>query len=301
MHHNIYSLICELHSFAHVAAPAQWHRISDPSQCSHKHMLGKTCWQWGHRWSTMLANCKGYLITNHINSAKYQSIIFQATIPEDFIFGLNVMRCLVALLVSDRNFDVDFINESCKRVAKLTSPIRRHTISTAILNLQNSIFCQPVVTHDRQSIAMRGRLNPPRSHTRSHRNHTSTKCMQLPWHFEALVLPINCERPVVIQINLTCIPEADEHARRAPTLMHSSPQPFCKMPSVCTIASCHDLAGSVLSSWAVAKNTLHAKSSKKHDITNNNKCRKLYAKSLAIPMLSWTNVSWPLNSCARDI
>ena len=67
MHHNIYSLICELHSFAHVAAPAQWHRISDPSQCSHKHMLGKTCWQWGHRWSTMLANCKGYLITNHIH------------------------------------------------------------------------------------------------------------------------------------------------------------------------------------------------------------------------------------------
>ena len=85
--------------------------------------------------------------------------------------------------------------------------------------------------------------------------------------------------------------EADEHAGRAPTLMHSSPQPFCKMPSVCTIASCHDLAGSVLSSWAVAKNTLHAKSSKKHDITNNKKCRKLYAKSLATPMLSWTNVS----------
>ena len=201
------------------------------------------------------------------------------------------MRCLVALLVSDRNFDVDFINESCKRVAKLTSPIRRHTISTAILNLQNSIFCQPVVTHDRQSIAMRGRLNPPRSHTRSYRNHTSTACMQLPWHFEALVLPINCERPVVIQINLTCIPEADEHARRAPTLMHSSPQPFCKMPSVCTIASCHDLASSVLSSWAVARNTLHAKTSKKDDITNKKKCRKLYAKSLATPMLSWTNVS----------
>ena len=131
------------------------------------------------------------------------------------------MRCLVALLVSDRNFDVDFINESCKRVAKLTSPIRQHTISTAILNLQNSIFCQPVVTHDRQSIAMRGRLNPPRSHTRSHRNHTSTACMQLLWHFEALVLPENCERPAVIQIDLNYIPRVDELARRAPTLMHS--------------------------------------------------------------------------------
>ena len=68
---------------------------------------------------------------------------------------------------------------------------------------------------------MRGRLNPPRSHTRSHRNHTSTACMQLLWHFEALVLPKNCERPAVIQIDLNYIPRVDELARRAPTLMHS--------------------------------------------------------------------------------
>ena len=68
-----------------------------------------------------------------------------------------------------------------------------------------------------------------------------------------LVLPKYCERPVVIRINLNYIPEADEHARRDPTLMHSSPQPFCKIRSVFTIASCHDLAGSVLSSRAVVK------------------------------------------------
>ena len=41
-------------------------------------------------------------------------IIIQVTIPEDFICGLNVMCCLVALFVSDCNFDVDFVNESCK-------------------------------------------------------------------------------------------------------------------------------------------------------------------------------------------
>ena len=109
------------------------------------------------------------------------------------------------------------------------------------------------MTHDRQSIAMCGRLNPPRSHTRSHRNHKSTACMQLLWHFEALVMPKNCERPVVLQINLNYIPRVDELARRVPTLMHSSPQPFCKIRSAFTIASCHDLAGSVLSSQAVDK------------------------------------------------
>ena len=84
-------------------------------------------------------------------------------------------------------------------------------------------------------------------------NHTSTACMQLLWHFEALVLPKNCERPVVLQINLNYIPRVDELARRVPTLMHSSPQPFCKIRSAFTIASCHDLAGSVLSSQAVDK------------------------------------------------
>ena len=52
--------------------------------------------------------------------------------------------------------------------------------------------------------------------------------MQLLWHFEALVLPKNCERPAVIQIDLNYIPRVDELARRAPTLMHSSPQPFAK-------------------------------------------------------------------------
>ena len=92
--------------------------------------------------------------------------------------------------------------------------------------------------------------------------------MQLLWHFEALVLPKNCERPVVLQINLNYTPRVDELARRPPTLMHSSPQPFCKIRSAFTIASCHDLAGSVLSSQAVDKKMQsHAKSSKPKSMT----------------------------------
>ena len=101
MHHSVW-----------VAALTQWHRIRPLRVSSQAHAGKKNLLAMAMKPSMEHNTCELQGVSHNKSHSFLQStsgIIIQVTIPEDFIFGLNVMSCLVAHLVSD----VDVINESC--------------------------------------------------------------------------------------------------------------------------------------------------------------------------------------------